>query len=716
MPSRDGWPASSRPTPRQRPQLLIDWANEVADGLDADLAWQPPLWRALVDRVDADPPHSGMQRRSPGCTKAAADLPERLSLFGHTRLPSTDIELLGALSTHHDLHLWLPHPSDDLWQALDGIHEPVPRKRRHQPPAGPSSATRHPRPRPARNAARPTKRRHRRIRRRRNTTRHAAGLVAVRHLRQQGPARLASAPRRRPLRADPQLPRRGPADRRAPRGAAGHAARRPDARTARHPRDVPGHRDLRAVDHRGVRPGRRCRRYPPGAPAAGAARRPVADPDQPAVRRRRSTSRHRRQPGHRQPGARPGRGRTRPRAASGSPTTTSRRSRNGSANPASAGVSTQPQRAPFGLERFLHNTWRFGIDRILTGVAMSDDSQAWLATALPLDDVSSNTVELAGRFADFVDLLTRTTELLTGPQTLSSWLDALRNGVELLTRVDDTNDAWQFSQLQREFSKILSEAGSRANTQMRLTDVRSMLAGHLAGRPTRANFRTGTLTVCTMVPMRSVPHRVVCLVGLDDGVFPRLEAADGDDALARDRWPVNATSAPRTASCCSTRSARPPRRSSSPTPAPTRHSGHHRPAAVPLLEVLDALDATTPHPVTSASSPNIRCSRSTFAMSNVARSSPASPSPSTRPRYARRAPPPVTGRFRAHFCPGRCRIRRLATCHWTTCSLLQGPGEGVLPRTRLHTAVGDRTRSTTPCPSRSTRCRSGRSAIACSTT
>ena len=56
----------------------------------------------------------------------------------------------------------------------------------------------------------------------------------------------------------------------------------------------------------------------------------------------------------------------------------------------------------------------------------------------------------------------------------------------------------------------------------------------LAGRPTRANFRTGTLTVCTMVPMRSVPHRVVCLLGLDDGVFPRNAAMDGDDILARD--------------------------------------------------------------------------------------------------------------------------------------------------------------------------------------
>ena len=63
--------------------------------------------------------------------------------------------------------------------------------------------------------------------------------------------------------------------------------------------------------------------------------------------------------------------------------------------------------------------------------------------------------------------------------------------------------------------------------------MRNLLAHRLGGRPTRSNFRTGTLTVCTMVPMRSVPHRVVCLVGLDDGVFPRTSSADGDDVLAR---------------------------------------------------------------------------------------------------------------------------------------------------------------------------------------
>jgi exodeoxyribonuclease V gamma subunit len=71
-------------------------------------------------------------------------------------------------------------------------------------------------------------------------------------------------------------------------------------------------------------------------------------------------------------------------------------------------------------------------------------------------------------------------------------------------------------------------------TRLDLSEARSLLSRRLQGRPTRANFRTGDLTVCTLVPMRSVPHRVVGLLGLDDGVFPRHTERDGDDLLSSD--------------------------------------------------------------------------------------------------------------------------------------------------------------------------------------
>ena len=46
-------------------------------------------------------------------------------------------------------------------------------------------------------------------------------------------------------------------------------------------------------------------------------------------------------------------------------------------------------RTPYGVD-FVHNTWRFGLDRVLAGVALSDDSPGWIGNTLPLDDVGSN--------------------------------------------------------------------------------------------------------------------------------------------------------------------------------------------------------------------------------------------------------------------------------------------------------------------------------------
>ncbi len=112
-------------------------------------------------------------------------------------------------------------------------------------------------------------------------------------------------------------------------------------------------------------------------------------------------------------------------------------------------------RKPYGVD-FIQNTWRFGIDRVLAGVAMSDDSHAWIDTTLPLDDVSSNRVELAGQLAEYVDRLQHVVESLTGAKPLREWLNALEQGINLLARVDD-DDAWQTSQLQREFGDVLTK-------------------------------------------------------------------------------------------------------------------------------------------------------------------------------------------------------------------------------------------------------------------
>ncbi len=154
---------------------------------------------------------------------------------------------------------------------------------------------------------------------------------------------------------------------------------------------------------------------------------------------------------------------------------------------------------------------------------------------------------------------------------------------------------------------------------MRLPDIRALLDRHLAGRPTRANFRTGTLTVCTMVPMRSVPHRVVCLVGLDDGVFPRLGVVDGDDVLARDPMTGERDIRSEDRQLLLDAIGAATEKLVITYTGANEYSGQERPPAVPLAELLDTLDLTTTEQgARHASSSNIRCSPSTFATSSPA--------------------------------------------------------------------------------------------------
>ena len=102
----------------QRPTLITDWREgRDTDGaggdLEPDLRWQASLWRRLVAQMYAPPPDVRLattldRLRSGG---ADLDLPPRLSLFGHTRLPETEVALLDALGALRDVHLWLPQAS-----------------------------------------------------------------------------------------------------------------------------------------------------------------------------------------------------------------------------------------------------------------------------------------------------------------------------------------------------------------------------------------------------------------------------------------------------------------------------------------------------------------------------------------------------------------------------------------------------------------------------
>ena len=194
------------------------------------------------------------------------------------------------------------------------------------------------------------------------------------------------------------------------------------------------------------------------------------------------------------------------------------------------------RREAFQMERVSEGTWRAGLDRVLLGVAMSEEEERLYGGVLPLDDVSSGAIELAGRFAELIDRLGTAFDELSDAKPIDAWVAAIADVADALTATLPWEE-WQRAELGRILEAVASEAANEEGSskiELSLAEIRALLAERLAGRPTWANFRTGHLTICTLMPMRSVPHPVVCLLGLDDGVFPRHSARDGDDLTLND--------------------------------------------------------------------------------------------------------------------------------------------------------------------------------------
>src|SRR3954451_9205645 len=417
----------------QRPQLLVDWSEgRATDGLGADLegdlAWQPPLWRALAQTVGAPHPHERHRSTLERVEEGPSELPPRVSLFGHTRMPVTEIELLRALATHHDLHLWLPHPSGDLWQRLADLDGPVPRRDdvSHRRGRHPLLAS---------------------LGRDQRELQRSLGSANADH--EVGPA--VALPEtllgwlQADLRADAPRPdgrTLDPAD----RSVQVHRCHGP-ARQVQVLREVLlGLLEDSAGEDRPLEPLDilvMCPDIESYAPLITAAfgLGDVVDGGHPAHRLRvqladRSLSRTNPLLGIAAQLLDVAGSRATASAVLDLAQTEPVRRRFGFVDDDLDTVTDwvresgirwgfdAEHRRPFGV-RYLQNTWRFGLDRVLTGVALSDDSQAWLGTALPLDDVGSNRVELAGRFAEYVDRLVGATDRLTGIRPLAEWLDGL---------------------------------------------------------------------------------------------------------------------------------------------------------------------------------------------------------------------------------------------------------------------------------------------------
>lgn len=183
-----------------------------------------------------------------------------------------------------------------------------------------------------------------------------------------------------------------------------------------------------------------------------------------------------------------------------------------------------------------NSAW-FGLQRMLLGYATGSlggvqPHPDW-AHIEPYAEVGGLDAELAGSLAHLVQALLDWWALALQPATPVAWAERCRALLAAffkpqdeadqaaLSALDDALRTWTLACEQAEFVQPVDLATCRQAWQQALAAPRL-----------EQRFRAGGITFCTLMPMRAIPFEVVCLLGMNDGDYPRQTPRNDFDLMA----------------------------------------------------------------------------------------------------------------------------------------------------------------------------------------
>lgn len=183
-----------------------------------------------------------------------------------------------------------------------------------------------------------------------------------------------------------------------------------------------------------------------------------------------------------------------------------------------------------GLPPTGQHTWKFGLVRMLLGYAMDSQSGDYQGV-LPYDESRGLIAALAGQLSEFLMQLSLWRNRLMKPHTLAEWLPVCN---ELIETFFITNEETEpvLALIQQQWQKQISFGMSADYVEaIPLTILRDELSSRLDNERISQRFLAGSINFCTLMPMRSIPFKVVCLLGMNDGVYPRTLSPLGFDLM-----------------------------------------------------------------------------------------------------------------------------------------------------------------------------------------
>lgn len=190
-----------------------------------------------------------------------------------------------------------------------------------------------------------------------------------------------------------------------------------------------------------------------------------------------------------------------------------------------------------GLPEFEDCSWMAGLRRLLLGYALPGHDLYLFGGILPCDSIEGKQAERLGIFMDYAERLFSWTSGLDESRTGEGWIAYLLSGLDDFFSPGD-RDETDLVVIREEIlhmGDVMTMAG--VTETLDFSVIRDHLGKNLEKKEQGLGFISGGVTFCAMLPMRSIPFRVIAVLGMNSSSYPRQGQGCGFDLMAKNPRP-----------------------------------------------------------------------------------------------------------------------------------------------------------------------------------
>ncbi len=196
-----------------------------------------------------------------------------------------------------------------------------------------------------------------------------------------------------------------------------------------------------------------------------------------------------------------------------------------------AGQRTQSVAMPKDLDA---NTWQFGLRRMLLGYAVG--AGAAFNAIEPYPEIGGLEAQWLGGLSLLLETLENYATLLRQIRNPGDWQRLLLKLLEDFFLISDERDRKMQETLTRaltDWGQCCEQAGLTATDTLPLSVVRDAWLSGVDEPSLHQRFLSGRVNFCTLMPMRAIPFQLICLLGMNDGDYPRSQQPQSFDLMSQ---------------------------------------------------------------------------------------------------------------------------------------------------------------------------------------